>query len=163
VPSHIGHCGVCHYDFGGSPVGHSYADGQYWDDTYYAIPCLADSVEVTLYYQSTSKEFVEFLRDENITNTLGDEIYDLWNSNDKCPPTVMAQTQMVLPPQPKPIGDLTGDCKVDPSDLVFLAAHWLNEPCDSIGNWCNSCDINQSGRVDLGDFADLAQHWLDTF
>jgi len=158
-----GFTNAAYADFGGSPVNHSYTDGQYWDDTYYAIPCRADSVEVTLYYQSTSKEFVEFLRDENITNTLGDEIYDLWNSNDKCPPTVMAQTQMVLPPQPKPIGDLTGDCKVDPSDLAFLAAHWLNEPCDSIGNWCNSCDINQSGRVDLGDFADLAQHWLDTF
>ena len=37
-------------DFGGSPVGHSYADGQYWDDTHYAIPPDADSVEVTLYY-----------------------------------------------------------------------------------------------------------------
>jgi hypothetical protein len=37
--------------FGGSPVGHAYADGQYWDDTYYAVPAQATSAIVTLYYQ----------------------------------------------------------------------------------------------------------------
>ncbi len=48
-----------------------------------------------LYYQSTSKEFVEFLRDENTTNTKGQELYDLWNNNGKCPPTLMAQATWV--------------------------------------------------------------------
>jgi len=76
-------------DFGGAHVGYSYADGQYWDETYYAIPPGATSAEVTLYYQSTSKEFIEFLRDENTTNTLGQEMYDLWNNNGKCPPEEM--------------------------------------------------------------------------
>ena len=51
--------------FGGAPVGHHYADGQYWDDTLYTLPAGATRAEVRLYYQSTSKEFVEFLRDEN--------------------------------------------------------------------------------------------------
>jgi len=48
---------------------------------------------VRLYYQSTSKEFIEFLRDTNTTNTKGQEMYDLWNNNGKCPPTLMAQTE----------------------------------------------------------------------
>ena len=41
---------------------------------------------MTLYYQSTSKEYVEFLRDENTTNTAGQALYDLWTNNGKCPP-----------------------------------------------------------------------------
>ena len=76
--------------FGGSPVGHAYADGQYWDDTHYAIPAQATSAVVILYYQSTSKEYIEFLRDENITNDAGQQLYDLWANNGRCPPEVMA-------------------------------------------------------------------------
>jgi hypothetical protein len=82
--------------FGGSPVGYAYADGQYWDDTYYAIPPRAASAEVTLYYQSTSKEFIEFLRDENATNDKGQELYDLWNENGKCPPEMMVSATVAL-------------------------------------------------------------------
>ncbi len=75
--------------FGDAPVAYSYADGQYWDMTSYAIPEGATLAEVTLYYQSTSKEFVEFLRDENVTDSKGQDLYDLWNNNGKCPPEVM--------------------------------------------------------------------------
>ncbi len=75
--------------FGGAPVAYTYADGQYWDISSFTIPEEATSAEVTLYYQSTSKEFVEFLRDENSTDTTGQEMYDLWNDNGKCPPEVV--------------------------------------------------------------------------
>jgi hypothetical protein len=81
--------------FGGEPVGYSYADGHYWDDTDYNLPVGTTRVDVRLYYQSTSKEFVEFLRDENHSNTNGQAMYDLWNDNNKCPPTLMAQTTWV--------------------------------------------------------------------
>jgi hypothetical protein len=103
------------YDsFGGAPVDYSYADGQYWDVTDYDIPANATSAEVTLYYQSTSKEFVEFLRDENTTDTKGQEMFDLWNDNGKCPPEIMVQTSLgVLPPVP---GDCDGDGDVDLDD-----------------------------------------------
>jgi hypothetical protein len=83
-------------DFGGAPVAYAYVDGQYWDETYYAIPPRAASAEVTLYYQSTSKEFVEFLRDENATNETGQQLYDLWNENGKCPPEAMASATLAL-------------------------------------------------------------------
>lgn len=82
--------------FGGAPVGHSYADGQYWDESLYALPEGTTRAEVKLYYQSTSKEFIEFLRDENRTNTKGQELFDLWNNNGKCPPTLMAADTWVI-------------------------------------------------------------------
>jgi hypothetical protein len=77
--------------FGGEPVAYTYADGQHWDDTHYPLPAGTRRAEVRLYYQSTSKEFIEFLRDENTTNTKGQEIFDLWNEHGKCPPTLMAE------------------------------------------------------------------------
>jgi len=77
--------------FGGAPVGHSYADGQYWDDSLYTLPAGATRAEVKLYYQSTSKEFVEFLRDENRTTSHGQTMYDLWATNGMCPPTLIAE------------------------------------------------------------------------
>lgn len=81
--------------FGGAPVGHHYDDGQYWDDTPYPLPAGATRAEVKLYYQSTSKEFVEFLRDENRTTSHGQTMYDLWNNNGKCPPTLIAEQTWV--------------------------------------------------------------------
>ncbi|MFN7140295.1 MAG: hypothetical protein ACK4UN_13245, partial [Limisphaerales bacterium] len=77
--------------FGGAPVGYHYMDGQYWDDTFYTKPPGTKKAEVRLYYQSISKEFVEFLRDENRTDQKGQLMYDLWNDNGKCPPTLMAE------------------------------------------------------------------------
>lgn len=83
--------------FGGAPVGHNYADGQYWDETPYTLPAGATRAQVRLYFQSTSKEFVEFLRDENRTNTKGQQLFDLWNTRGKCPPTLMAEATWVTP------------------------------------------------------------------
>jgi hypothetical protein len=68
-----------------------YSDGQYWDITGYKLPQMPDSVVVTLYYQTTSKEYVEFLRDENVTNTTGDDLYTYWNTNGKSAPVIMNQ------------------------------------------------------------------------
>jgi hypothetical protein len=80
--------------FGGVPVDPygpvpRYPDGQNWDVASFGLPQTARSVSAELYYQSTSKEYVEFLRDENTTNSAGDDMYNLWNNNDKCPPVLM--------------------------------------------------------------------------
>ncbi|MGC9451102.1 MAG: Ig-like domain-containing protein [Oceanipulchritudo sp.] len=82
-------------EFGGAPVGHAYADGQHWDDSAYDVPAGAVRAEVNLYYQSTSKEFVEFLKNENKggPGNIGEQMYDLWNNNGKCPPTLMATAE----------------------------------------------------------------------
>ncbi|KPJ60911.1 MAG: hypothetical protein AMJ46_04260 [Latescibacteria bacterium DG_63] len=71
------------------PVGYSYADGQYSDTTMYVLPPDAVFIEATLYYQSTSKKFIEFLRDENVTNNAGQEIYDAWVQQGRAAPIAM--------------------------------------------------------------------------
>jgi hypothetical protein len=136
--------------FGGAPVDHSYADGQYWDDTSYSIPPDASTIGVTLYYQSTSKEFVEFLRDENTTNTKGQEMYDLWNNNGKCPPEVMATVRIgVLPPIP---GDYDGDGDVDLGDYAALP-DCMTGPGGSSTTVCEPFDFDGDGNIDLNDYA----------
>lgn len=79
-----------------APVGYAYADGQYWDDTQYILPTSARRVEVTYYYQTTSKEYIEFLRDENTTDTLGQELYDAWVAHGRSEPVIMAQQEVLL-------------------------------------------------------------------
>ncbi|MCK4755156.1 MAG: T9SS type A sorting domain-containing protein, partial [Calditrichia bacterium] len=85
-------------DIQSPPVAYSYADGQFWDITNYPLPENRKSVIVTLYYQTTSKEYVEFLRDENITDTNGQEMYDLWEQNGKSTPIAMVQETWVDEP-----------------------------------------------------------------
>ena len=71
------------------PVYYSYADGQYWDDTEYYLPAAAVSAEVILYYQTISKEYIDFLKEENTTNNTGQILYDLWAANGKSAPEMM--------------------------------------------------------------------------
>ena len=91
------------------PVGYSYGDGQYWDDTQYPIPGTAARAEVTLYYQTTSREYVEFLRDENTTNTAGQEFYDLWAANGKSAPVAMRSATYYFNGTPDSDGDGIAD------------------------------------------------------
>jgi len=82
-----------------SPVGYSYSDGQHWDSTLYETGFIDSiiSVEVSLLYQTTSKEYVTFLRDENLTNDWGDVMFDLWEQYGKSPPEVMEYFQWGAP------------------------------------------------------------------
>jgi hypothetical protein len=67
-----------------------YADGQHWDGANYILPVASDRLEVTLYYQTTSKEYVEFLRDENTTNQAGNTMHSAWTGNGRAAPVAMA-------------------------------------------------------------------------
>lgn len=135
--------------FGGAPVNYAYDDGQYWDYTYYAIPPGAASVEVELYYQSASKEFIEFLRDENTTDDAGQIMYDLWNNNDKCPPEEMAS--LSLPVICAELGDFNNDCYVDAEDLA-LFEQCLSGPTIAHEPGCEDRDFDNDGDVDQTDF-----------
>ncbi len=86
-----GFSNAAYESFGGAPVGHHYEDGQYWDETFYDIPTNAVRAHVRLYYQSTSKEFIDFLHSENTTTDDGQKLYDLWLANDMCPPVLMTE------------------------------------------------------------------------
>jgi flagellar hook capping protein FlgD len=101
------------------PVGHAYADGQYWDDTEYILPVLADSVVVSLNYQTLSKEYVTFLRDANTTNAMGQNLYNSWAANGKSAPVVMAQAGVG-------VHVVTSDARGAPAIEASLAGTWPN-------------------------------------
>jgi hypothetical protein len=79
-----------------APAGHAYADGQHHDLAVYGLPAAAVRAEVALYYQSTSKEYVEFLRDANVTNDMGQRLYDAWVQQGRAAPVLMASADAVL-------------------------------------------------------------------
>jgi hypothetical protein len=146
-----GFTNAAYAQFGGAPVDHAYADGQFWDDTLYTIPPGAVSAEVTLYYQSTSKEFVEFLRDENTTDGKGQAMYDLWNENGKCPPEVMATvTVPIVSACPE---DLDGSGDVGFGDILQIIGAW--GPC---GVPCPE-DLSGNGHVDFADILAVIAAW----
>ncbi|MBN2269844.1 MAG: hypothetical protein JXN61_04475 [Sedimentisphaerales bacterium] len=140
-------------DFGGAPVDYSYEDGQYWDQILYAIPSGAVSAQVTLHYQSTSKEFIEFLRDENTTDGIGQQMYDLWNNNGKCPPEVM-QTVSV-PSLLQADFDNTGD--IDFIDFALFSAYWS---ADCSSEPCGQANLDGKNGIDFADLALFADIWL---
>jgi hypothetical protein len=86
-------------------VAYSYADSQYWDETTYVFPPEANFVEVELQYQTTTKEYIEFLRDENVTNSAGDDLYNAWVAQGKAPPVTMVYDYTSLVIDPTGTGD----------------------------------------------------------
>ncbi|MGH7895653.1 MAG: multiheme c-type cytochrome, partial [Candidatus Binatia bacterium] len=75
-----------------APVGAAYADGQYWDEVLYPVGSSAMSAEVTLYYQTSSREYVEFLRDTNTTTAAGSILFSLWDQHNQSVPIEMVKT-----------------------------------------------------------------------
>ncbi len=77
---------------GAAPVGTVFENSQHWHDTVYARPNLAVRAEVRLLYQTTSKEYIEFLQAHNDPNTNRGQIaYDQWVLHGKSAPVVMAR------------------------------------------------------------------------
>jgi hypothetical protein len=73
------------------PVGGTFADGQYWDDVTYPVGPTAVTAEVTLYYQTASREYVEFLRDTNTTNAAGNILFSLYDDHGRSEPVSMSE------------------------------------------------------------------------
>jgi hypothetical protein len=75
-----------------APVGYTYADGQYWDDTQFAVPAGAVIASVTVNYQTTSREYIEFLRENapsGIGGNPGQRAYDAWATWGRSAPVAM--------------------------------------------------------------------------
>ena len=75
------------------PVGATYADGQYWDETAYTLPTSATRVTVELWYQTSSTEYIDFL--DATGGVAGASLRDLWSRNPS-PPVLMAFTAQPL-------------------------------------------------------------------
>ncbi|MCG6913041.1 T9SS type A sorting domain-containing protein [bacterium BMS3Abin03] len=109
------------------PVNYTYADNQYWDYTEYKLPLDTKYFTVKLYYQTTSKEYIEFLATED-PDGIGQEMYDLWNNNGKSAPVLM---DSVGNPQPLPV------------ELVSFTAEVMNNSVEL--NWQTATEINNYG------------------
>jgi hypothetical protein len=123
------------------PVEHTYADGQYWDDTEYHLPSTAKTVDVTLYYQSTSKEYVEFLRDENRTNQAGQNLYDAWFAQGKSVPVVMAQASAAV--------DVTAGVDDSGARVPLVYSLSQNAPNPFAGATSIAYTLAEKGRVSI--------------
>jgi len=71
------------------PVGAVYQDGQYWDDSAYTLPLDTAYIRVSLYYQTASQAYMDFLRANGGVDGLNLGL--LWESS-KSPPVLMART-----------------------------------------------------------------------
>ena len=117
-----------------APVAHTYLDGQYWDNTDYAIPAGATQAEVRVYFQLVSKEYIEFLRDANdesvgdpLNPSSGEIAYEQWELHGKSPKVEMDFQTIVFTGGCLP--DFTGDGQLDFFDVsAFLAAFGAQEP-----------------------------------
>jgi hypothetical protein len=119
--------------FGGAPVGHHYEDGQYWDNTLYPVPEGAVRAHARLYYQSTSKEFMEFLRDENHTDNTGTNTYNLWVANDRCPPVLMTEAFWPENFFIESVGSVAGDHLGISFNSISGYTYWI-EYADALGS-----------------------------
>ena len=107
---------------GCAPVGYTYADGQYWDDTLFELPPGTRSAVATLWYQTSSREYMEFLRDNAVSDCSGPHVYDLWARFGKSAPVDMDSA--TIPIVPSIMGDLNNDGVVNGADLGLLLSGW---------------------------------------
>jgi hypothetical protein len=118
-----------------TPVGHIYDDGQHWDDVEYDIPSEAASVQVSLMYQTSSREYIEFLRDENHTDNTGLELYNQWLATGMGAPYQMLSLSLPLDPIGGCPADLNSDGSLDFFDIsAFLSAFTSEDPAADFNN-----------------------------
>ena len=107
----------------------------------------------TLYHQTSSKEYIEFLRDNQPEPPPGQEnpgevIYDLWQTHGRSAPAVM--DSMSIQVGEFVAADLNCDGFVNGADLGLLLTGWgISGPGD----------INNDGIVDGADMGLLLVAW----
>lgn len=151
----VGFTNAAYEEIRAAPVDYTYDDGQHWDDTAFPLPRGAAEAVVTLYYQTTTREYIEFLRDANVTNDRGQNAYDLWVAHGKSAPLDMNTVSIDLEQTPSVPGDLNDDGVVNVFDLLILLSEWgacVDE---------NDCpaDLNDDGVVNVIDLIFLLSNW----
>jgi hypothetical protein len=131
------------------PVAAAYRDGQYWDDTQFMVPMDATSVTVRVYYQTVSKEFVDFLRDANYTNDAGEILYQEWSKAGKSPPVDMVSQTIEL--APFATGDFDANSTIDINDYPGLEGCLTGPAGGPVGIQCRPGDIDGDNDVDMAD------------
>jgi len=135
--------------FDGQPVAYSYEDGAFFDDTLFQVPAAAHLAVATLYYQTSSREYIEFLRDTNETDDRGETIHELWTEQGKSAPVAMDSMEIQL--RPGNPADLNGDGLVNGADLGLLLIAW--------GSPGPAGDLNNDGIVNGADLGLFLVGW----
>jgi hypothetical protein len=136
---------------GAAPVAADYADGQFWDDTLFRVPPGAASANVKVYYQTASKEYITFLRDENTTNEAGELLYAQWSITGMSPPTTMRETYLGNL-TPGTFGDADCDHDIDLADYSMLAG-CVTGYGTRLSLGCEALDADINDEIDLRDIA----------
>ena len=93
----LGFDNATYEEAGAGPVGATFANGQNWADTSFAVPPGAKHARATLWYQTVTREYVEALRDGNHTDAWGATLHSLWQSTGKGAPIPAATADLALP------------------------------------------------------------------
>lgn len=145
------------YEAAGAPVvGTVYADGQYWDDTYYWLPDGASRVEATVNYQTVTRHYIEALRDGNVTDDWGDVLYQLWLDTGKDVPVPMVSKKIALFQFVR--GDVDGNGSIGLADFGAKAS-CISGPTLDTADGCECMDFDGDGDADLIDFLNLQQRF----
>jgi len=153
-----------------------YANGQYWDDTLYTIPAGAARARVKVYHQTTTKEYIEFLRDEDqrmfpidentqerifpiaiieeippqfdspTVNTFGQLAYNLWNAYGKSAPVEMDSGTIVI----GCVADWDGNGLVQVPDIFAFLSSWF----------AGSGDFDENGITAVPDIFAFLSAWF---
>jgi hypothetical protein len=149
---------VAYAAVGAAPAGAAYADGQHWDDTRFPIPAAAVVAEVILYFETTSREYIEFLRDADPNGAAGagGRAFQQWAQH--ATPVVVDARRVDLVPVD---GAGSGDASV-PACRDDSACDDDN-PCTDDG--CDPCagcrHVPREGSCDDGDACTSSDACLD--
>ncbi len=130
----------------GTTPANLYADGQYWDDTRFAFPAGARSVDVKVYYQTSSKEYMEFLRDGNVSDSRGQTAYDAWANTGKSDPVVMDSQTIQL----RCRCDWNGNGTLEVQDIFDFLSDWF----------ALHGDLNGDGVTTVPDIFEFLSCWF---
>ena len=135
----------------------------HWDDAPYDLVVPKDVagmvvVRATLWYQTTSREYVESLRTANGTDDYGQRMQEIWERYERAPPFGMASAtgafdveppppdpEPVVEPQPEGGVDPDGSTSVDPAPEGGVAPDGSPADDQVVGGGC-SCSLAVSRR-----------------
>ncbi len=159
-----------------APVGRDYGDGSggyhHWDEATFDLMACGEgdlSLRVRLLFQSTTREYIEFLRD-NAPDSLdpdvgnrGEMAYQLWDEHGGRTPTVMAESSMPLGASPgacpEPMPDAGPDAGVDSGIDSEVVDSGTIPPPDDSGCGCTTPASGRGAGVPLFATAFLLLVW----
>lgn len=143
---------------GAAPVPSTlYADGQYWHDSTFTIPAGAVRAEVRVMHQTSTREYMEFLRDAlpAPNNDRGQIAYDQWVLHGKSAPTEMDFQSIDL----SCTADFDNDGDVDVVDLFDYLDAWFAQT-GTCSSGCSADIVEPTGSPDVVDLFDFLDHWF---